>query len=39
MMSDVFSLLERLYGADTEDELDWDKICRLVNDLDEAVKF
>jgi hypothetical protein len=39
MMGDVFSMLERLYGADTEDELDWDKIWRLVNDLDEAVKF
>ena len=39
MMSDVYSMLERLYGADTEDELDWDKIWRLVNDLDEAIQI
>lgn len=39
MMSDVYSMLERLYGADTEDELDWDKIWRLVNDLDETIQI
>lgn len=39
MMSDVFSMLEKLYGADTEDELDWDKIWRLANDLDESLQI